>query len=348
MNEEQGAREEVLDFVRAVSAYVEWQYESGTDGFPRGGRPAEAASPREAPAASVAASEAGAPARSLAATEAAGPARWPASQQTEGMPPPRVDARSMEPAPPPQHEPAEGAELAPGAERFPMPDFSAPPGTSPPKGKPPTRVEESPRLTPEQRVPRLSVLQEAVQGCTRCGLHQERTQTVFARGNPNAELCFIGEGPGFEEDRDGLPFVGKAGQLLDKMIHAMGLKGDEVYIANVVKCRPPNNRTPEASEMSACLPYLVEQLDVVRPKVIVALGSTALRGLLGSSDGITRARGSWRLYRASIPVMPTFHPAYVLRQPTKEIRGMVWSDLQQVLARLGRAPTKTAPRDEGG
>lgn len=347
MNEELDARDEVLDFVRAVSAYVDWQYESGTDGFPRGGRPVERALNVEA-VASEATSEVGALARAPVRSASVVAGEVGAPTRADGMPPPRVDARSMAPAPPPhQNEHADG-ELAPGAERFPMPDFSAPSGTSPLRGKAPARVEESPRLAPEQRGPRLSVLQQTVQGCTRCGLHEERTQTVFARGNPNAELCFVGEGPGFEEDRDGLPFVGKAGQLLDKMIHAMGLSGDDVYIANIVKCRPPNNRTPEASEMSACLPYLVEQLDVVRPKVIVALGSTALRGLLGSSNGITRARGAWRLYRASIPVMPTFHPAYVLRQPTKEIRGMVWSDLQQVLARLGRAPTKPAAREEGG
>ncbi|NUP07912.1 MAG: uracil-DNA glycosylase [Polyangiaceae bacterium] len=198
-----------------------------------------------------------------------------------------------------------------------------------------------PALTGEARRNHLAVLADTVKACTRCGLHASRKQTVFSRGNPDAELCFIGEGPGADEDAQGLPFVGKAGQLLDKMIAGMGLKQDDVYIANCVKCRPPNNRVPEPSEMASCVPYLQEQLEVIRPRVIVALGGTAVRGLLGPTDGITKIRGKWRLYRASIPVMPTFHPAYVLRQPTKEVRAMVWSDLQQVLKELGRpVPTR--------
>ena len=201
-------------------------------------------------------------------------------------------------------------------------------------------VAEQPKLDSAERVARLTVLATTVAGCTKCELHATRTQTVFARGNPDAELVFIGEGPGADEDVQGLPFVGKAGQLLDKMIAAMGLSEGEVYICNIVKCRPPGNRTPEPREMASCMPYLREQLGVIRPKVLVALGSTALRGLFGPSEGITKARGSFRLYQGAIPVMPTFHPAYVLRQPTKEIRGMVWSDLQQVLKHLGRS----APR----
>lgn len=192
------------------------------------------------------------------------------------------------------------------------------------------------RLSSEERRTRLATVAETVKVCTRCSLHATRKQTVFSRGNPEAELCFIGEGPGADEDAQGAPFVGKAGQLLDKMIAAMGLRQDEVYIANVVKCRPPDNRTPEPAEMASCLPYLNEQLDSVRPRVIVALGGTAVRGLLGPTAGITKIRGTWRLYRGATPLMPTFHPAYVLRQPTKEVRGMVWSDLQQVLNELGR------------
>jgi uracil-DNA glycosylase len=151
-----------------------------------------------------------------------------------------------------------------------------------------------------------------------------------------AEICFVGEGPGADEDRLGEPFVGKAGQLLDKMIQAMGLGPDDVYICNVVKCRPPDNRTPEPTEMATCLPFLQQQLAVIEPKVIVALGGTALRGLVGPTEGITKARGTWRLFRGSIPLMPTFHPAYVLRQPTREVKAMVWSDLQQALKQLGR------------
>jgi DNA polymerase len=190
-------------------------------------------------------------------------------------------------------------------------------------------------LESEHVVQRLQVLQETVRQCTRCGLHQGRTQTVFARGTGSAGLCFVGEGPGADEDAQGFPFVGKAGQLLDKMITAMGMTRDEVYVCNIVKCRPPNNRKPEPEEMSACVPYLHEQLELLSPQVIVALGATAVQGLLGSSEGITRMRGKWKLYRGKVPVMPTFHPAYLLRQP--EAKREVWADLQAVLQSMGRS-----------
>lgn len=181
---------------------------------------------------------------------------------------------------------------------------------------------------------RLQVLATEVAQCTRCGLHADRTQTVFSRGNGKSGLCFIGEGPGADEDAQGFPFVGAAGQLLDKMIAAMGLERDEVYVCNIVKCRPPRNRKPEPDEMRACMPYLAEQLELIDPQVIVALGATAVQGLLGATGGITRLRGNWRLYRGSIAVMPTFHPAYLLRQPSA--KRMVWQDLQAVLEHLGR------------
>jgi uracil-DNA glycosylase len=179
----------------------------------------------------------------------------------------------------------------------------------------------------------LSALAEEVKGCERCELHRTRTQTVFARGTGSSGLCFIGEGPGVDEDAQGLPFVGAAGQLLDKMIAAMGLDRDEVYVCNIVKCRPPKNRKPERLEMQACSGFLARQLDFIAPKVIVALGGTAVEGLLGLS-GIVRLRGQWRLYRGEIPVMPTFHPAYLLRQP--EAKREVWNDLKLVLDHLGR------------
>jgi DNA polymerase len=133
-----------------------------------------------------------------------------------------------------------------------------------------------------------------------------------------------------------VPFVGAAGQLLDRMIRAMGHEPEDVYIANIVKCRPPNNRKPEPEEMEVCIPYLHEQLELVAPKVIVALGATAVQGLLGTRVGITRLRGTWKLYRGRIPVMPTFHPAYLLRQAEK--KRDVWSDLQQVMKRLEHRP----------
>jgi uracil-DNA glycosylase len=181
---------------------------------------------------------------------------------------------------------------------------------------------------------RLVEMADEVRACTKCGLHKGRKQAVFARGNPQAELCFVGEGPGADEDEQGFPFVGKAGQLLDKMIAAMGYDRDEVYVCNIVKCRPPDNRKPEPDEMAACKPYLREQLEIVGPKVIVALGATAVEGLIGMSGGITRIRGQWKLYR-TIPVMPTFHPAYLLRNPASKRE--VWADLQAVLKQLGRS-----------
>lgn len=188
----------------------------------------------------------------------------------------------------------------------------------------------------EARLVRLGVLQNEIKSCTRCALHPGRTQTVFARGTPTSGLCFVGEGPGADEDAQGFPFVGKAGQLLDRMIGAMGFEREDVYVANIVKCRPPNNRKPEPEEMAACLPYLAEQLELVAPQVIVALGATAVQGLFGTTDGITRLRGRWKLYRGQIAVMPTFHPAYLLRNPAAKRE--VWDDLQAVLKQMGRTP----------
>jgi uracil-DNA glycosylase len=182
---------------------------------------------------------------------------------------------------------------------------------------------------------RLEVLAEVVRSCTKCGLSQHRKQTVFARGTGSSGVCFVGEGPGADEDAQGLPFVGKAGQLLDRMIEAMGLGRDEVYVCNVVKCRPPDNRKPELEEMAACLPYLNEQLELIQPRVIVALGATAVQGLFGTTEGITRLRGKWKTYRGQIDVMPTFHPAYLLRTPAAKRE--VWDDLQDVLRKIGRS-----------
>jgi uracil-DNA glycosylase len=187
----------------------------------------------------------------------------------------------------------------------------------------------------EERQRRLNVLASSIAGCTKCTLHQTRTQTVFSRGNGSSGLCFVGEGPGFEEDQQGLPFVGAAGQLLDRMIAAMGLSRDEVYVCNIVKCRPPENRKPLPEEMKSCAPYLEEQLELLAPEVIVALGATATEGLLGGvAGGITRLRGTWKLYKGRIAVMPTFHPAYLLRAPSA--KHVVWEDLQAVLRHMGR------------
>lgn len=171
--------------------------------------------------------------------------------------------------------------------------------------------------------------------CTRCSLHQTRTKTVPGQGNPRPELMFVGEAPGADEDLQGLAFVGKAGQLLTRMIEAMGFCREEVFIANIAKCRPPENRQPTPEEMETCMPYLRRQIALVQPKVIVALGAVAVRGLLQNPTGITRLRGTWQDLDG-IPVMPTYHPAYLLRNPPSKRE--VWADLQTVLKRLGRTP----------
>lgn len=195
------------------------------------------------------------------------------------------------------------------------------------------------RLPPAEAAIALQTLDsEHVTGCTRCQLHEQRTQTVFGVGNPQADLVFVGEGPGADEDRTGEPFVGKAGQLLTRMIAAMTLTRDQVYICNIVKCRPPGNRTPTPEEMTTCLPYLVRQLALIRPKIIVTLGRPASQTLLATTTPISRIRGTMHdfpppsLNMPGMPtckLMPTFHPAYLLRSPNE--KGKAWADLQQVM-----------------
>jgi len=174
--------------------------------------------------------------------------------------------------------------------------------------------------------------------CNLCGLHAGRTKTVPGDGHPAARLCFVGEGPGADEDRSGIPFVGRAGKLLTRMILAMGLERNEVFICNTVKCRPPGNRTPEPSEIRACLPYLERQIEILSPDVIVTLGRPAMQTLLETDAPMGRMRGRFSQYR-SIPVMPTYHPAYLLRNPNA--KGDTWKDLQEVHAFLERDPHET-------
>jgi len=169
--------------------------------------------------------------------------------------------------------------------------------------------------------------------CPHCTKANGHTRTVFGVGNPNASLLFIGEAPGAEEDAQGVPFVGAAGQKLDQIIEAIGLKREDVYIANVLKSRPLKNRTPLPSEVELCGPYLQQQIELIEPKVIVTLGSPATKYILKTTAGITRLRGTWGEYNG-IPVMPTYHPAYLLRNYTKETRQNVWADMQQVQTKL--------------
>ena len=169
--------------------------------------------------------------------------------------------------------------------------------------------------------------------CPHCTTTTGFTQTVFGVGNSNADLMFIGEAPGAEEDVQGIPFVGAAGQKLNQIIEAIGMNREDVYIANVLKSRPPNNRTPLPTEVAACGPYLQQQIDCIQPLVIVTLGSPATKYILQTETGITKLRGSWGDYKG-IPVMPTYHPAYLLRNYTKETRQEVWSDIKQVQEKL--------------
>jgi uracil-DNA glycosylase family 4 len=168
--------------------------------------------------------------------------------------------------------------------------------------------------------------------CTRCKLHKGRNKIVFGDGNPKAELVFVGEGPGHDEDVQGLPFVGRAGKLLTQMIEAMGLQRKDVYICNVVKCRPPENRAPEKDEVATCSPFLLRQIDVIAPKVIVCLGSVAAQTLLETNRGISQFRGQWLEFRGR-KLLATYHPAYLLRNPSA--KSEVWKDLQKVMAVLG-------------
>lgn len=197
---------------------------------------------------------------------------------------------------------------------------------------------------PAQRAARLAAIQEAhTAGCPHCTVAPGWTNMVFGEGNAAADILFVGEAPGETEDQLGRPFVGAAGKKLDEMIKAMGLERQQVYIANVLKTRPPDNRTPLQPEVDACGPYLVAQILAIRPKVIVTLGGPAAKLVLGETTGITRLRGVWREWAppqgsdcSPIPVMPTYHPAYILRNYTAKVRGEVWSDLKRVLERLGR------------
>jgi DNA polymerase len=224
----------------------------------------------------------------------------------------------------PGEKPAPAAVVAPPPAAVARP--VAAPAVTKPVGPPPSATLTTPFAT-------LDEVRTELGDCKRCKLCSGRKQLVFGVGNPRAELVFVGEGPGEEEDKQGIPFVGAAGQLLTKMIEAMKFKRDEVYICNVVKCRPPGNRNPEPDEIAACEPFLKAQLAVLKPKVIVALGKFAAQTLLRVDTPITRLRGQWRSYEG-IELMPTYHPAYLLRQPDEKKKA--WMDLQDVMRKFGK------------
>ena len=210
-----------------------------------------------------------------------------------------------------------------------------------PNGPPETSHETS--QTDEcDTVTELRKLRSQVSDCTQCRLHQNRLNTVFGDGSPTADVLFIGEAPGPKEDQSGRPFVGPAGQLLDRILQAaMGLQRNEVYIANTNKCHPPGNRAPEADEVASCLPYLQRQVELIRPKVLVCLGRTAAQHLLSSTDSIAQMRGREHEY-CGIPVIVTWHPAYLLREPSR--KGETWEDIKRINKLLGRpeVPAKKA------
>jgi uracil-DNA glycosylase family 4 len=290
-------RAELAAVAASLRAYLEWQVDTGASGIPRVRRVApDAPGPRAVPAIAP---------PSIAQVQAPSPeAPETLAADMEHVLSPATGPAPMGVAP--------ALVPAPASVAVPVP------------GPAPTRAH-------------LPVLAAEVAGCTRCVLSTTRTNTVFARGSATASLVFVGEGPGADEDATGIPFVGRAGQLLDRMIGAMGLDpATDVYICNIVKCRPPGNRRPEPDEMAACIPYLHEQLAIVNPKVIVALGNTAVAALLGAKAGITKVRGSWKLYKGATLVMPTYHPSYLLRPSPQQVEAkrQAWEDLQAVMKEL--------------
>ena len=193
----------------------------------------------------------------------------------------------------------------------------------------------------EKRKRLIALDSNEVRGCTRCRLCETRKNTVFGEGSPDAKVFFIGEGPGENEDIQGRPFVGRAGEMLNKWIAAMSFRREDVYIANIVKCRPPGNRVPMPDEVATCTPYLERQLEIIRPRVIVTLGLPALKYMMNDQKlTMGRSRGQWREWRG-IKLMPTYHPAFVLRQYTDETRAAVWNDLKLVMSEIGlKVPKK--------
>ena len=197
-----------------------------------------------------------------------------------------------------------------------------------PRGEPEKMKGSTKHHSKKEKAKMLQDLRENIGNCTRCKLSGGRTNLVFGEGNPDADLMFVGEGPGFEEDRSGRPFVGRAGQLLTKIIEAMGLKREDVYIGNVIKCRPPNNRNPESDEIETCMPFLEKQIEIIQPKVIVCLGTFAAQTLLNTDEKISKLRG--KLFEQDgIQIIPTYHPAFLLRN--SNMKRPVWDDMKKVM-----------------
>jgi uracil-DNA glycosylase family 4 len=258
----------------------------------------------------------------------------PETLRALGQPP-----KAIAPSPIPRTEPPVSTPVkrssAPAS--IPAPKTAAPPLPTISEAVP----AEKPPLDPEAKAAAFASLRERASVCVKCpNLASSRKTVVFGVGNINAQLMFVGEAPGADEDEQGEPFVGKAGQLLTKIIQTAGLSRSDVYIANILKCRPDTpgqsagNRKPTPDEMATCIPYLHEQIDLIRPKVLIALGATAVEGLLGKTIGITKLRGNWQTYRGT-PLMPTYHPAYLLRNQAMSEKRRVWEDMMAVMEKLG-------------
>jgi uracil-DNA glycosylase len=315
-DEELDPLDELASITLELQAYLEWQLDSGAIGVPRDTGLAQRL--RENPLPRFNASS-------------------PTGEQPR-TPDPMRPAPQTQAAPNQVDLPSRGSK-APEPQRPATAGHFAPPVFDEPRRAPKTPlapIQKQERIDPHLVVlgATLEEVQARVAGCTLCELSETRTQTVFSRGTGSSGLCFVGSSPDAEDEALGQPFVGPAGQLLDKMIEAMGFDRDEVYVCSVVKCRPPEDRNPTVIELKTCGPYLRRQLDLLKPQVIVALGSTAVSGLLGLSEGITRLRGNFRLYQGRTAVMPTFAPAYLLRNPAA--KRQVWTDLRQVVHHMGR------------
>ncbi len=326
MNDPRESADELSEVMEDLRRHLVWQEEAG-------GRAllvdaAKQAADRSAALRSIVTPR-GAPAKSAPAREpVSAPAASPAPSAAEPVAASRPLAASPAPASrAPAQEPVREA----------LPRAAAPAGNGMlldvPQKAPPY-PGALPGVVDGER-PTLDQIRRELGDCQRCKLCSGRKNIVFGVGNPRAELVFVGEGPGENEDLQGVPFVGAAGELLTKMIQAMGFSRDDVYICNVVKCRPPGNRNPEPEEIASCEPFLRAQLLALQPKVIVALGKFAAQTLLRDSTPITRLRGNWREYQG-VKLMPTFHPAYLLRSPAEKRKA--WEDLQQVMKLFGKQP----------
>jgi uracil-DNA glycosylase family 4 len=336
-------REEFLALVRGFAAHFEAARDSGAVAFGRRDVPvASSEASRVTPSHDASARSDPGPAQATVEASDVAPSDPPPTRQIlPSAPPPTLDARSA-----PSAVPRPAGAAYEEDESTAIPSLGAPSGPlasgaydgmTPVIARPPAVARTVVDGTPTNSKYSLPVLLEGearVRACTGCKLCHGRRQPVYARGNPHATVMFVGEAPGADEDAQGLPFVGVSGALLDRIIAAMGLSPEEIYIANVIKCRPPNNRPPEADEIAACGGYLLEQIEAVRPRVLVTLGRTPSGFLLGSREPMSRMRGAWHAFRG-IPLRATWHPAYLLRNP--EAKRDTWADMRHVMARLGRA-----------